>query len=166
MRSIGPAPTPTTTPPAPPQVLHIAMNERTAASRTALTQRSKLLHKLQAAQKGQERRERTHIEHGREMWQDQLVKLIEQEQARREDLRRQQAQQERQVARLWVKLQRRLTHQRAPWAPPQAELEASSFWKLDKWENSQRQRCRRRAHIFGHAHMHLLTSTCPHARVP
>ena len=61
---------------------------------------------------------------------------------RRVDLERERAQQERQEARLWSKLQRQLTHQRAPWATPEAESSAA-VWKLDGWETPlQRMRLR------------------------
>ena len=100
------------------EVLLIGWNARAVSTHAALTARSNQIARLQSAQKLQKARENRELEHGTEKWQDQLVVLHELEMERRIDLKRLQGQQERQVARLWHKLQRRLTHQRAPWAPP------------------------------------------------
>lgn len=83
---------------------------------------------------------------GTDVWQNRMVVLHEEEAARRDELLRSHGQQERQVARLWLKLQRYLTHQRAPWAPmttlDRDQQEGSSLVRLSRWENGLRQRCR------------------------
>ena len=101
-----------------------------------------VLARLRAAHAAQLQQEAAELEHGSDVWQQRMVGLHELETCRREELTRHHALQERQVARLWLKLQRRLTHQRAPWAPPHAREEAESSLRISKWENGLRQRCR------------------------
>ena len=92
-----------------------------------------------------------------------MVLLHEEEAERRDELVRLYAQQEKLVARLWLELQRRLTHQRAPWAQPQVGEALSTqeaeeggrfvVWRLSKWENALRQRHRLKRMAHGHRHI-------------
>ena len=101
-----------------------------------------VLQRLRASNELQRQREAQELEHGSDVWQNRMVVLHEEETARRDELVRSHGHQERLVARLWLKLQRYLTHQRAPWAAPQSRLKAEAFVRLSRSENALRQRCR------------------------
>jgi hypothetical protein len=101
-----------------------------------------VLQRLRASHELQRQREAQELEHGSDVWQNRMVLLHEEETARRDELVRSHGHQERLVARLWLKLQRYLTHQRAPWAAPQSRLKAEAFVRLSRSENALRQRCR------------------------
>ena len=128
------------------QLLRASQERQAAAAAVAGDARARLLARLQVARRRQERWEASELSHGTERWQQQQVVLHEVDLARRDAASSIAASQERQVARLWMKLQRHLTHPRAPWAPaPSAEAEVESeVYKLDKSENALRQRCRLR----------------------
>ena len=112
-----------------------------------------MLQRLRVTLERQQQLEAAELQHGSEVWQNRMVVLHEEETARRDDLGRSHGQQERQVARLWLKLQHRLTNQRAPWARSRDEAEAESFWRLSKWENELRQRCRLKCAEHGTRHL-------------
>ena len=128
------------------QLLRASQERQAAAAAVAGDARARLLARLQVARRRQERWEASELSHGTERWQQQQVVLHEVDLARRDAASSIAASQERQVARLWMKLQRHLTHPRAPWAPaPSAEAEVEAeVYKLDKSENALRQRCRLR----------------------
>ena len=127
------------------QLLRASQERQAAAASAAADARARLLARLQLARRRQQAREEAALSHGTERWQQQQVVLHEADLARRDAAASSAASQERQVARLWMKLQRHLTHPRAPWAPaPSAEAEMEAVFKLDKSENALRQRCRLR----------------------
>ena len=127
------------------QLLRASQERQAAAASAAADARARLLARLQLARRRQQAREEAALSHGTERWQQQQVVLHEADLARRDAAASTAASQERQVARLWMKLQRQLTHPRAPWAPaPSAEAEMEAVFKLDKSENALRQRCRLR----------------------
>ena len=127
------------------QLLRASQERQAAAAAVAGDARARLLARLQVARRRQERWEASELSHGTERWQQQQVVLHEVDLARRDAASSIAASQERQVARLWMKLQRHLTHPRAPWAPaPSAEAEVEAVFKLDNSENVLRQRCRLR----------------------
>ena len=127
------------------QLLRASQERQAAHTAAAGDARTRLLARLQVARRRQERWEESELSHGTERWQQQQVVLHEVDLARRDAASSIAASQERQVARLWMKLQRHLTHPRAPWAPaPSAEAEVEAVYKLDKSENALRQRCRLR----------------------
>ena len=122
------------------QVVRLAGEGASADAESAAAAVHEVWARLRVAHERQTRREDRELAHGSDAWQDRLVVLLEEEMGRRDELSREQASQERMVARLWLTLTRRLTHQRAPWAPSQRTLEAGNIWRLSKWENSRRQR--------------------------
>ena len=99
------------------QLLRASQERQAAAAAAAGDARAWLLARLQVARRLQERWEDSELSHGTERWQQQQVVLHEMDLARRDAASSIAASQERQVARLWMKLQRHLTHPRAPWAP-------------------------------------------------
>ena len=124
------------------QVLRAAHDCHSSDADAARASRGGVLQRLRMALEQQKQQSAAELQHGSELWQQRMVVLHEEEMERRDELVRSHAQQERQVARLWLKLQRRLAHPRAPWAPPHGQMEAeTSFWRLCKWENALRQRC-------------------------
>ena len=127
------------------QLLRASQERQAAAAAAAGDARTRLLARLQVARRRQEARGEAALSHGTARWQQQQVALHEADLARREAAAATAASRERQVARLWMKLQRHLTHPRAPWAPaPSAEAEVEAVFKLDNSENALRQRCRLR----------------------
>ena len=127
-------------------VLRAAADRQAVQCSLVARARARLLARLRVSRRAQEQWEEAELSHGTDRWQEQLVVLHEDDVNRRDERQHAQAQQERKVARLWMKLQRQLTHQRAPWAPPppsaEAEAESPVVLKLDKTENALRQRCR------------------------
>ena len=137
------------------QVMRASHEAHIADADAAVALNGGVLMRLRSSHERQQQREAAELQHGSELWQNRMVVLHEEEVNRRDELVRTHGQQERQVARLWLKLQRRLTHQRAPWALTTARGEADaveSFWRLSKWENELRMRCRLKSAESGTRH--------------